>query len=210
MNLSRLSTHITPSDGDLKPIVEETLACIDAIHEAIDLPDLPVRYTDYVAPFGRYVPGDGCPDGIELSHRGPHLRLSLAHEVGHLLDHALGNYVVYCSQEPTSPLATVIATARNSVAIKMLDAVVTGSTKAEAGLNVRQIIYWLDPIEIWARAYAQYIALRSGKTEFSEDIRIAQSLQPFAVCRNVQWEEDDFASIATAIETVFRRWGWQQ
>ncbi len=212
MNMKKgvpIGNRFAPADGDLKPVVEVTLALIDNVHSSLYLPTIPIRYSDAASPFGRYVPGDGRPEYIQLSLRSPHKRLSLAHEIGHLLDHALGKYVVYSSQERSSPLADVIHVANESEAVKRLRAAIANIPAISAGVDARQILYWLEPVEIWARVYAQYIALRSGSYSMLAEVIIAQNLQPFAAYHDVQWDSDDLDPVAAAIDLAFGKLGWR-
>ena len=95
--------------GDLKPVVEEVVGAIERVHNIGSIPRFAVVFTDYRAPFARYDPNSGRPI-IELSRRGPHPYLSLTHEIGHLLDHTIGNFEVYSSEQEHSPLWNAIET----------------------------------------------------------------------------------------------------
>jgi len=115
--------HILVPDGDLSPIVDEVIGAIEGLHDAGEIPQFSIVYTDYRAPFARYNPNSGAPF-IELSRRGPHPRLSLAHEIGHLLDHALGNFEIYSSEQQYSILWHVIETSRRSAAVMQCEGTV--------------------------------------------------------------------------------------
>src|ERR1051326_2426681 len=122
-----ISTRLTVPAGELQPVVEETLALIDSLHTIPDLPVIPVVTTSTLTPFARYVPGDGRPERIELSRLGPHKRLSLAHEIGHLLDHALGYFDVYCSNVEGSALAEIMEVIEDSEAVRILKNAMRGN-----------------------------------------------------------------------------------
>jgi len=201
--------RLLPEEGDLKPVVEETLSLIDRIHKAPGLPPVPVLYTRAMNPYARYVPGDGRPDHIQLSRFGPYPRLSLTHEIGHLLDHTLGNYGVYSSRRQTSSLISALQAMERSRAIHSLRAVADGTVTAEGGVVLRQIAYWLEPEEMWARAYAHYISLRSDNGRMQTELRTARTREVLATYRNVQWEDADFEPIAEAIDTAFWELGWR-
>jgi hypothetical protein len=73
-----------------------------------------------------------------------------------------------------------------------------------------QLRHWIEPVESWARAYAQYITLRSGGATLRHELDTAIGLGGIEVYRNVQWEEDDFEPIAFEIDSVFYRLGWRR
>jgi hypothetical protein len=72
-----------------------------------------------------------------------------------------------------------------------------------------QVDYWLQPPEIWARVYAQYIALRAGNDEMMLDVQFARMLEDEPVMRNAQWSELDFEPVADTVDTAFQILGWR-
>src|SRR5437868_4885472 len=76
----RLSSLFDVPHGDLQPMVQRVLGCVDRVHSVMNLPRVPIIYTDEAA-FGRYVPEtEDRSRCFELSRRGPYPRLTLAHE----------------------------------------------------------------------------------------------------------------------------------
>lgn len=73
------------------------------------------------------------------------------------------------------------------------------------------IAYLLTPEEMFARAYAQWIATRSqhaaGLTELARVLDVAQT-DPYDPYRR-QWSDDDFAPIAAALDRLFALRGWR-
>jgi hypothetical protein len=111
--------------------------------------------------------------------------LSLAHEIGHLIDHALGHFGVYSSYKSDSPISPVLRTIDQSVAVGTLRAVEQGNVEPEPGVNIRQIRYWLQPAELWARAYAQYVAAQTGNAELKRELQVAmtgKTSKPTGMC----------------------------
>lgn len=68
-------------------------------------------------------------------------------------------------------------------------------------MKVRE--YYLRPREMFARAYAQYIALRSG-----DEVMLDQILRRKADFPGTQWDDADFGPVAKAFDELFtaRRW----
>jgi hypothetical protein len=64
--------------------------------------------------------------------------------------------------------------------------------------------YYLRPREIWARAYAQWIAVRSGdRTLLNQVKKLSASHYSWRV-----WEEKDFEPVAREIDAMFEKRGW--
>ena len=73
----------------------------------------------------------------------------------------------------------------------------------------RQRSYWRHASELWARAYAQYIAWRSGSSRLKSQVDMVLSHQDHGV-RITQWPYDEFAPIAQAIDALMEKQGWAQ
>ncbi|MFW6217419.1 MAG: phage minor head protein, partial [Verrucomicrobiota bacterium] len=121
---------------------ERTGDAIDEVHGDGPLPVRPLRTDRDLPHHGEWRPSEG----IVLNPRTEYPDLSIAHETGHMLDYfALGTAPGYASA--AGQLAPVMDAIRGSAGYRAL---------AEAGLGD----YWLEPSEVFARAYAQYIATR--------------------------------------------------
>ena len=79
--------------------------------------------------------------------------------------------------------------------------------------------YAHSDIELWARAYAQYIAVRSGDLAMMAQLRMQQETYTDAAAQKwqtpelaipVQWQDDDFEPIAQAIDELFAALGWKK
>lgn len=68
--------------------------------------------------------------------------------------------------------------------------------------------YVLDPEEIWARAYSQYIAVRSGDQELLAEVgRVVRRRDELG--RLMQWDANDFEPVARAMDELFENLGWR-
>jgi hypothetical protein len=63
--------------------------------------------------------------------------------------------------------------------------------------------------ELWARSYAQYVAIRSGSRTLTSSLNSLRKHEPGRVYYPLQWEDADFDGIDEAIEELFRRIGWR-
>lgn len=66
--------------------------------------------------------------------------------------------------------------------------------------------YLLDPEEVWARAYAQYIAEKSGDRIMLKELRRDQIRNPRTI--QTQWTTEDFEPIKKSIDKMFEEKGW--
>ena len=207
MTTTSISSRILIPRDSLQDIVLRALNRSDSVHTVSNVPVMPLAITEGPR-FGGYVPErEEEVRHFELSRYGPHFELSITHEVGHFLDHLLGSFDRYSSNLTPSPLDEVMKALNNTQAITNLRAAIQSSSNLLI-THRYQILYWLEPQEQWARSYAQFIATRTGDALLLEDIEASRNLDGPAVFRNVQWEYDDFAAIAIAIEAAFRKLGW--
>jgi hypothetical protein len=68
------------------------------------------------------------------------------------------------------------------------------------------IEYSLQDKEIFARAYAQYIAEKSGDVILKEELASKTRSKIF----QTQWSEKDFKPISEAIDKLFEEQGWSK
>lgn len=129
--------------------------------------------------------------------------LTYVHEIGHYLDlHLLGNgqtpatlfrddrYVAWWTAITSSRVQPALQTA-------MRDMTSSEDYRAHAA-------YLARPIEMWARSYAQWIALRSGDRTLIEQVE--SQLSSGGSDRWRQWDSDDFTAIAAAIDGLLGGW----
>ena len=128
------------------------------------------------------------------------------HEFGHFVDDAIGGFEVYSSQEPGSPVSRIIAEAEHTQAIRVLREY-EQQTRAMFSIERAQVTSRLQEVEIWARAYAQYIALRSGDMRLLLDVQMRRELE-IGVLQHEQWEWNDFDPIAAAMDALLEELGW--
>jgi hypothetical protein len=207
MNQGTLSEQLAIPDGVLEPFIREAAQAIDRVHRVPFVGRIPVYYQS--GRYGGYTPEteDG-PRRFEISPDSPYPRLTMAHEVGHFLDDLLGHFVVYSSMEPNSPIAAVLAVIERSQAVQEIRGYLETTPAVERTVRY-QLNYWLSAPEVWARAYAQYIVARSESVTLRAEVQLAKIVTGPAIYQNVQWDEEDFATIAEAIDHLFQDLGWR-
>lgn len=204
--------------GPAREQAERALAAIDRVHGFGDMPPSRVPLDEHCPPHANGVlrtSPRGKPEGLALAREAYDRELTLAHEFGHFVEHGaipatdgkagddrdwgadrlLGPFwaaaqasrgLAYLRDLPDSPRAAA------------LDPVV------RALLGVDATAYHLRPEEVWARAYAQWVALRSGDAAMLEQVRGRR-----AGLLKTQWDDDDFGPIARAIDRLFEALGWR-
>lgn len=65
--------------------------------------------------------------------------------------------------------------------------------------------YLLNPEEVLARSYSQWIALRSGSSLLRQQLDVRRR-SPYPE----HWDDDDFEQIAEAFDALFESRGWKR
>jgi hypothetical protein len=192
--------------GQLRREVEHALSVIDSVHGDGALPALPVLSSRGETQLGRYFAYvNGPAMDITISSRGSWPAFTTTHEVGHFIDHfGIGTPAGFAST--TSELAEWRAAADASNAVQTLRGL-----RPTAGVQVDMKFrdYLLDPTEVWARSYSQYIAVRSGDPRLLGQLELTRK-RGTRLYYPRQWEDDDFEPIAASIDTLFQRLGWRR
>jgi hypothetical protein len=142
---------------------------------------------------GIYDPVEASGTGsIRVRETGPWPAQTGLHELGHLIDHR----VLGADGEYASISHPDLQEFRDAVAG-------SEAVKELRSLEPEHRDYYLLPEELWARAYAQYIAKRSG-----DPFLLAQLDLAAADADGSQWTDLDFFPIGRAIDNLFKKKGW--
>jgi hypothetical protein len=185
-------------DKSLFQWIQRAIKMIDEVHDDGALPKLQILGSLAVGQAGQFRIGRD-PQGrlfgtITISRKGPWPALTTLHEIGHALD------VFIFGQGKGSGFATDPLWEPVRQAIDASDAT---AELTRLGSPTHQQ-YHLQAQEQWARAYAQYIAEKSGDPALLADLaKVAAGPEPWR-----QWETADFAPIRTAIDAIFQQKGW--
>jgi hypothetical protein len=196
----------------LYPDLYEAARSIDQVHGDGQLPVIPVLPLDGVDSRGRFVERLGAPSAILINAQARDRGFALLHEVGHFLDFAgLGTPGEYTSGSGDADMASWRQATERSDAVRQLASLVdelevTQPTE-ERRRHRRRVL--LDPEELWARSYAQYVTRRSGNPALVAALDRLRTPNPGVVYYPMQWSEADFRPIDEAIEELFRRIGWR-
>lgn len=186
---------------------------IDQLHGVPRIKPIGVKINNDRGVLGRYVkhPGTGEPLRIELSRRkNDRLELTFAHEVGHFLEGAVipgSTFGVrkWAFDDVTQSWRAAI---RSTSSFQRLRSIVeAGGTIPGLEEAPQFVSYLLQDQELWARSYAQYVAVRSHSETLLEQIHprcFPQSAVP------IQWNREEFEPVAEVIETLLERIGWRK
>jgi hypothetical protein len=211
-----VTPQFTQFDGPVKKQAVKALELIDLVHGDGDLKDIPVKKMATKGTQAQFAfTTTGAPLEIKVSTKATHPVFSMVHEMGHYFDlHAIGKKGVWDSQDNSSVVSTVLKVANESDVVKQLSAMlknraitIDGKAYPLSPSGVKYIKYLLEPHEIWARAYAQYIAKKSGNELLLDGLkdrldRGATSAVP------TQWDDANFWDIEKAIDEMMKRLGW--
>ena len=202
--------------------IKSALDAINGVHKDGALPKIKMDLdnspnSSSQGSYGQY-DHDGSPGDILINKRTKQAEFTAAHEIGHFIDHAgLGNGgFKFASEIPGGEMSGWSATVQNSAAYKTLVSkklnpgnykvsVTTSSGKASFGPNVQQLEYLLDVKELWARSYAQYIAIKSGNKAMLSQLKTQQNDILYG---ERQWSKADFKPIMDEIDKLFKAKGW--
>ena len=147
----------------------------------------------------------------DVRHRG----FALVHEFGHLLDFAglgLGTAGRYASASGAALVKRWKRAVERSEAVQRLtflidDLMIHVPVEEPARRHAARVP--LEPEELWARSYAQYVTHLGGDPSLQAALDAARTPNPGRVYYPMQWSDEDFLPIGEAIETFFRRVGWR-
>lgn len=144
------------------------------------------------------------PRVIAVARSAKRPGLAFVHEVGHLLDnHAFGDGTRFASST-NAQLTDWRGAVTASTAFRSLQSLKDDYRNT---IFAGHLAYLLTREELWARSYTQFISLKSGDAQLAaelDQVRIRNG--PVYISRH--WDNNDFAPIADAISTLFRRKGW--
>lgn len=199
---------------------DDVLGAVDDVHRmpadisGLDLPVGARKLSRGHAGGYRYYPRSGEGKDIIVDPAqapGGNTKAVFAHELGHFVDHRLGPGARFASDvdddlagwrealEASGPIREIRRVLADGRAPVML---VDGSIE-DRPLSSRHrhlLEYLVDPNEMWARSYTQWIASRAGRPD------LVQKDETLAAMR-LQWDDDEFEAIAAELDLYFRRRG---
>jgi SPP1 gp7 family putative phage head morphogenesis protein len=199
--------------------VRDAISAIEEVHGDGGMLPVPVESRVSKKAFGWYSrTGDGKPVEIMIEKAGPARQYTMFHEVGHYIDNqALSTKLSSGGMGSVDNFSPEMVAYRQAMAstrlVKRGKEVLAAPSReyildsgAAEAVDRRYLSYLLNPKEQWARAYAQYVAKRSGNVELLEQAR--DKFRPGSVYRQA-WDDDDFIAVEKTITDVLRSVGWE-
>jgi hypothetical protein len=153
------------------------------------------------------------PSAILIRADALHRGFALLHEIGHVLDYAaLGTSLDFGTLGDLPLLADWRRVYKASNGYQRLRAAITRVINALHSDQVeerRRLAQLLEPDEVWARGYAQYVATQSGNVELMAVLIAARTPEPGRESHVLQWDDSDFRTIAAVIDALFERLSWR-
>ena len=201
-----VSEALTVSARDAKRIpAQRVVEIIDKVHGDGALPQIPLNAStakDRMRPGMQgkysYIPANDRAAQIVIKGSGDHREMTIAHEIGHFLDHQGFAGRGFSSAGREHPVARIVSALQNTETMK---APLRSAT--QMAMNRRYINYWVQREEIWARAYAQYIANKSGDAAMRKQLTAMQEKQYYG-----QWTDEEFLPVQNMIDELFQELGW--
>jgi hypothetical protein len=218
----------TPTRGKYNKVYQGALDSIDQVHGDGELPEIPVKTRTFRnGTRGQYVHNvtRGTAVRIDVDPKGGTAESTLAHEAGHFLDHqAIGGKGRFESNAAARGQQSVLQgwweAVEKSAAVQDLrdrrdrpadyqvaqEYKLGGETMTYTAKPSRRFLdYLLDPCELWARSYAQYIGVRSDNSLMRKQMAQARKDKLYP---GTSWGDEDFEPIARAIDELFEVLGW--
>lgn len=154
--------------------------------------------------------GSGTAFDILVSSDGDDPAFTLVHEVGHYLDHQALGVAPGTFASAAGELCELLDSLEMTDAVRELRRLERQAPIALSDVGGLAVIlddddfaYLLEPEELFARSYAQYVAVRSGDPTLLRDLLAAQR-----IVYPQQWKDRDFEAVAAAFDEVLEALGW--
>lgn len=216
-NVSKVMSY--PKKSRIEPVAKRTLAAIDNVHSD---GKLPVTDLDGDTPLtrgnGEFEVLRGGKINIRVNPLGETKHMTLAHEIGHFLDYSGTEPAGAFASAKNPAFAPLMKALSDTRAVKRLEKMAYGAGVIKisgpsgpilASVDQNYVEYLLSPHEQFARAYAQYIATRSGdQVMLGELAKRRGGRRPGVLWYPFQWSDNDFAPVAEAMDALFKEMGW--
>ena len=190
----------------MDPTYDNIFKIIDSIHGDGPLPTVELSFAPWA---GGTANGEYSLYDTKINlFNATSAPLTLPHEMGHWMDHKgfkglipdTGSSGVLSMASYSNLFADFRKAANQSRKIKEI--------YSSNGLQEKNIKYFTSNHEMFARAYAQYIATKSGDPKMLEQLRKRQGVPTEGARYPDQWDDDDFIPVGQEIEKLFIKVGW--
>ena len=203
--------------------INEALAAINKVHDDGELPVIPLRSATQKE-LGKGTLGafyhsrvTGRPTKIWFNQRAKN-ELTLAHEIGHFLDHQVLDKRGVFASDTSELLDGWRKAVKKTKAFERLKETYNtrlyrykdSETVVDISRNkpfLRHLQYLISEKELFARSYAQYITEKSGSKKMLDAVKKTVS-HNHVVSASTQWDSEDFAIVLKEFDKLFEKKGW--
>jgi hypothetical protein len=211
----KVSSQLTTIEKKIADIIKNAMNAIDSVHGDGVLDNIPLKAMGRSAANGSFYHGLGKAVKIEIKKSAPSPELTFAHEMGHYLDfQALGAKGSFETEVSNSSAKALINKLNETARIKEIQKTLKDGILVKDGKQYpisaaikKHLLYMLEPKEMFARSYAQFIAVKSGNKKMMKQLAARQLLDK-GMNIGYQWEDEDFKEIIAAFEELFLKQGW--
>jgi len=189
--------------------VDRALSAIDKVHRVEGLPRIQVR-VEQLRGNGSYESYGSRHFVVRVGGNGEHPSFTAAHEIGHAIDHHIfgdGDANLEHCGSSSGHFRSLMRSIVHSDAVQGLIANSHHALRTNNHANASIASYLLDRRELFARAYSQWIAVRSGDRDMLGQMRSTRSAWA-SMGWHKQWEDHDFEPIAREMDSLFAARGW--
>ena len=202
-----ISSHVVlPRTSKYSAAYQNALGLVDSVHGDGPLPDVVLSTRN----MGKEITGAFAPfpSGWEIYINGrysPNIETTLAHEIGHWIDFGgLGsNGMPGTAIELGGKLKGWWNAIMDTPEVKNLNQY---SGTYQIVTHIQK--YLLNPQELWARSYAQYIGEKTQNKEILATMEMWRNSSDYRQWR--QWDPAEFAAIMEEIDKLFEAEGWMK
>ncbi|HLP52169.1 MAG TPA: hypothetical protein VK154_14870 [Chitinophagales bacterium] len=147
---------------------------------------------------------------ININPNGDHYEMTIAHELGHMLDyHGFSSGSWESENETSNKLTPLLNALTGSLAVRELTELSNkkyyidkkGNRKYFDEKQEKLAKYYISKREIFARAFAQYIAYKSDNAEMIKQCKKIRT----GIFKYKQWDEEDFKFITLQFDTLLKQ-----
>ncbi len=206
-------TPFTSIPPEVKGVFEKALKIINLVHGDGFLEPLPIKLLAVKALGGYQIDAESkIPLGFVFRKSRLVQLETIIHEIAHALDHQVfGAQFVFASLSTellgaTDLIATMTAIT-NSHAYQTIQSYTLGQV-IHGTVITKLLEYHLDKREWFARAYVQYIAIRSGNQELLDFVNRKNLTSNAKIVYPESWSEQDFIPIKIQLQRLLIRKQW--
>lgn len=193
-----------PKNKAVAKALKLALSAIDKLHSDGVLPKIPVRMLPKNNRSEGHFARSGLGKPIEVAMKNvEHSEFYFAHEIGHFIDLS-GLPGAGMSSQDSAELNAVLDAILATPEVKRLKAGLARQT-TKSGRN--WYTYSISRTELWARAYSQWVAVKSGDDVLLRGLGALRNNKSEGM-RDWQWADENFGPISAEIDALFKTLEW--